>query len=95
MPVTYVDPRGEVARLDEPYGLAIDLAAGEPVIGLLANGFPDSGVFMDAVGEALACLLPRAGLRRFDKPNPSAPASEGLLKEIAAGCTAAVSAYGH
>jgi hypothetical protein len=95
MPVTYVDPRGEVADLDEPYGLGIDLTEGAPAIALLANGFPDSGPFMDIVAEALAGVLPGAELRRFDKPNASAPASELMVKEIAEGCVAAVAAYGH
>ena len=95
MPITYVDPRGEVADLDEPYGLGIDLDEGTPAIALLANGFPDSGPFMDIVGEALAAALPGAEIRRFDKPNASAPATEELVKEIAEGCVAAVAAYGH
>lgn len=95
MPVTYVDPRSEVAGLDEPYRLGVNLAEGTPVVALLANGFPDSGPFMDIVGEALTDALPSAVLRRFDKPNASAPASDELVKEIAEGCTAVVAAYGH
>lgn len=95
MPVNYVDPRGEVADLDEPYALGTDLGAGTPVIALLANGFPDSARFMDIVAGALAEVLPGAELRRYDKPNASAPASEALAKEIAGECVAAVAAYGH
>jgi hypothetical protein len=95
MPITYVDPRGEVADLDEPYRLGIDLTEGAPAIGLLANGFPDSVPFMDIVGEALAAALPGAEIRRFDKLNASAPATEEMVKEIAEGCVAAVAAYGH
>jgi hypothetical protein len=95
MPVTYVDPRGEVADLDEPYELGIDLTAGTPVIGLLANGFPDSAEFMDVVGTALAGIAPGVALRRFGKANLSAPAPDALLKEIAGDCVAVVTAYGH
>jgi hypothetical protein len=84
-----------VADLDEPYGLGIDLTEGAPAIGLLANGFPDSVPFMDIVGEALAAVLPGAEIRRFDKLNASAPATEELVKEMAEGCVAAVAAYGH
>jgi len=95
MPITYVDPRGAVGSVDEPYALGIDLSRGRPAVALLANGFPDSGAFMDVVAGALADVLPGAELRRFDKPNASAPASEELVKEIATGCVAAVAAYGH
>jgi hypothetical protein len=96
MPVTYIDPRGVVADHGEEYTLAVDLTTGSPPIALLANGFPDSREFLDAVEAALTEALPGAQVQRFAKPNASAPATETLLKEIAAsGCVAAVTAYGH
>lgn len=96
MSVTYLDPRGVVADHGEEYALTVDLNAGAPVIALLANGFPDSREFLDAVEAALAEALPAAEVRRYAKPNASAVAGEALVKEIVAdGCTAAVTAYGH
>jgi hypothetical protein len=97
MPVTYVDPRGEVDQSDEPYALTVSLTGGgQPTVALLANNFPDSGPFLDAVGTALADLLPAVSVRHFTKPNASAVASEALLAEIAeSGCVAVVTAYGH
>lgn len=95
MPVTFVDPRGEVSDHDQPYELAVDLAALPGPVALLANGFPDSGAFLDVVAEALVSAVPGLEVRRFDKDNASAPASEELVKEVAAGSVAAVTAYGH
>lgn len=94
MPVQFLDPRAEPGAPVEPYALSADLD-GPVVIGLLANGFPDSVAFLDHVGDVLAEALPGAEFRRYDKGNASAVASDQLLDAITAECRAVVTAYGH
>lgn len=94
MTVRYVDPRGEPAAAAEPYGLADPLEEGV-VVGLMANGFPDSVAFLDRVEEALQVAVPGATFRRYDKGNASALATDEMLDTIAAECRTVVAAYGH
>ena len=94
MAVQFVDPRGEPAAAAEPYELADPLDDGV-VVGLMANGFPDSVAFLDRVEEALGATVPGATFRRYDKGNASALASDELLDTIAAECRTVVAAYGH
>lgn len=95
MTVRYVDPRAEPGMPVEPYTLRADLDARPLTIGLLANGFPDSVPFLDAVGAALAEVLPGISFLRWDKGDASSVASTEVLAEMAAGCHAVVAAYGH
>lgn len=95
MSVTYVDPRGQVIDLEEPYKLELDLTVGSPTIALLANGFPDSERFLEEVEAALGELLPEARWRRYRKEAVWTPASAALLEEMAEECVAVVTAYGH
>lgn len=73
------------------------LAAGKPVvIGMLANGFPDSVAFLDEVELALSPLLPEGStIKRYAKPNASVVVSEGTLQAMGGECDALVAAYGH
>ena len=48
MAISFLDPRGESAVEPTPYDLSTRLDPGVTV-GLLANGFPDSVEFLDAV----------------------------------------------
>ena len=49
--IEFHNPQGERAVPADPYTLGIDLAANPPsVVGLLANGFPDSENFLRHVG---------------------------------------------
>ena len=94
MSVQYHDPRGELPTQATPYQLG--LAFDQPrTLGLLANGFPDSVQFLDALEAALRASVPTLSFRRYDKGNPSIPASEALLDRMAAECDAVASAYGH
>ena len=44
--IEFHNPQGQRAVPADPYTLGIDLAANAPVVvGLLANGFPDSRIF--------------------------------------------------
>ena len=77
-----------------PYGLAAKLE-GAIMIGLLANGFPDSEQFLDAVETSVGKALPSVTFKRYNKRNPSIRASDELMGEIANDCDAFISAYGH
>ena len=90
------DPRAASEVETEPYELGIDLAAANPCrVGFLANGFPDSEAFLEAVAEAMAALLPGLDARHWDKGNASIPAPEAMLDEITGDRQALVAAYGH
>ncbi len=90
------DPRAATGVRREPYGLGIDLARMNDVsMAFLANGFPDSEVFLEKVADALKPLLPGLTIHTFNKGNASIPAPPELLEKIKNGCQAAVTAYGH
>ena len=96
--ITFHDPRGEVGTEVEPYTLGYDIAAdaGAGVtVGLLANGFPDSENFLNAVGDALRKKLPQVTLKSWNKGNASIPAPADMLAEISGGCQVGIAAYGH
>ncbi len=92
--VTFVDPRGVAATAVLPYDLSDPLADGA-VIGLMANGFPDSDTFLEAVATAVGARLPEVTFARFNKGNASKLADEAMLAEVAERCTAVIAAYGH
>jgi len=94
MTIQYHDPRAEPLAPVEEYTLRADLS-GSVVVGLLANGFPDSDVFLETVEKALAARLPEATFKHYNKRNASIPASTGMLEEIAGECSVAIAAYGH
>ena len=94
MSVHYHDPRGALPTQDTPYRLGLDFSQPR-TLGLLANGFPDSVQFLDALESALRAASPKLSFRRYNKGNPSIPASEALLAQMASECNAVASAYGH
>jgi len=93
--VTFLDPRAEPGAPVEPYELTIDVEASPVVIGLVANGFPDSEEFLDQVEKAMAVAVPHASFLRWNKHNASAVISDAMLDEVIDGCQAVVAAYGH
>ena len=94
MTIEFHDPRGESRVAPEPYTLSHDLEGG-PKVGLLANNFPDSIAFLDAVEAALGADIPDAEFIRYQKPGASAPATDDLVRQIATECDVLVTAYGH
>ena len=94
MTIQFHDPRGETRVAPQPYDLRLANTEA-PVIGLLANGFPDSEAFLDAVETALGEARPEARFIRYLKPGASAPADDALVARIAGECDALVTAYGH
>jgi hypothetical protein len=98
--IEFHDPRGDVATPIEDYLLSYDIAGevgqgSKPVIGLLANGFPDSENFLKHLGDALKKTFPAVEVRLWNKGNAAIPAPENMLDEIKAVCQVAIAAYGH
>jgi hypothetical protein len=94
MTIEFHDPRAEPMVAAEPYTLRADLS-GSLVVGLLANGFPDSEAFLQAMEHSLATRLPQARFRHYNKRNASIRVSESMLADIAKECSIAIAAYGH
>jgi hypothetical protein len=94
--IEFHNPQGERAVPADPYTLGIDLAANPPsVVGLLANGFPDSENFLRHVGTELERLIDGIEVRVWNKGNASIPAPDSMLDGIQAQCDAVIAAYGH
>jgi hypothetical protein len=94
--IEYHNPDAPVGVDEVPYDLSVDMKPDRPItIGLLANGFPDSVEFLNAVGVALQKLRPRIALQTYNKGNASIPANEQLLGEIGGDCVGVIAAYGH
>ncbi len=96
--ITFHDPRGEVGTEVEPYTLSFDVAANAGAgvtVGLLANGFPDSENFLNAVGDALRKRLPEVNVLSWNKGNASIPAPDEMLTDIQKQCQVGIAAYGH
>ncbi|MEE4381155.1 MAG: hypothetical protein V2J02_04090 [Pseudomonadales bacterium] len=94
--IEFLDPRAPTAIPAEPYDHAIDLAGrNDATVAYLANGFPDSVAFLEAVADALAELAPGLRALHRNKGNASIPAPAELLEEIAGGADCVVAAYGH
>ena len=94
--VEFHNPQGERAVPADPYTLGIDLAANPPsVVGLLANGFPDSENFLRHVGTELERIIDGIEVRVWNKGNASIAAPDSMLDEIQAQCDAVIAAYGH
>jgi hypothetical protein len=94
MSVTYLDPTPEAGVPAEPYELFLDLKRRPLTLGLLANGFPDAGSFMDAVERHVQAALPDVMIRRYQKPGVDR-ASDELLATIAEECDGLLAAWGH
>jgi hypothetical protein len=82
----------------EPYELSKNIhdnkGAGVTVA-LLANGFPDSEVFIRKIGGAIQNRLPDIRTRVWNKGNAGVEVSDAMLEEILADCQVAIAAYGH
>jgi len=94
MTIEFHDPRAEPLVAPEPYTPRADLSV-PLVVGLLANGFPDSDAFLEAMESALAERLPRASFKHYNKRNASIRVTPTMLAEITDECSVAVAAYGH
>lgn len=94
--IEFHHPEGERLQAAMPYGLSLALDGDQPLtLGLLANGFPGSVAFLDAIEVVLKSRRPSLTIARFDKGNASISAPEPLLEDIAARCDGLIAAYGH
>jgi hypothetical protein len=96
MTITYLDPTSEPGLPVEPYAVAPLAPNSAVTIGLLANGFPDSVVFLDHVERAMMLIAPEGTvIKRYAKPNASAVVSDQVLARMTDECSAVVTSYGH
>ncbi|MBV33576.1 MAG: hypothetical protein CMK36_09105 [Porticoccaceae bacterium] len=96
--IKFLDPRGTVSRQLEPYHNLLDICQKEGsgvTIGLLANGFPDSELFVRKVGSAIQKRLPKIKAKIWNKGNPGITVPEEMLQAIVTDCQVVVAAYGH
>ena len=64
-------------------------------VGLLANGFPDSMAFLDAVAHTLAHAYPATRFVRVEKTSPPEPLTDEQLQVLTNDCDGVIAAYGH
>ena len=96
--IKFVDPRGSTTTAIEPYALSKDIQVNGGLgitVGLLANGFPDSEVFIRKVGDAMQKRLPNIRTLVWNKGNAGVEVGGEMLQEILADCQVAIAAYGH
>ena len=96
--VQFIDPRGRTATAIEVYDLAQDIRVNDGAdvtVGLLANGFPDSELFLTKIASALETRLTNVKTKLWNKGNAGVPASDEMLAEIKSTCQVAIAAYGH
>jgi hypothetical protein len=95
VPVSFVDPRspvdGALRSFDE---LALRPIPSRPTIGLLANGFPDSAAFLDALATEIATVIDGVSFERVTKVSPPTPLTDAQLTRLST-CDAVIAAYGH
>lgn len=94
--IEFHNPEGVRRTPAIPYELTLRLTeTSVSTVGLLANGFPDSVAFLDAVETALVSRCPQVVIKRFDKGNASIVAPAELVSEIVSDCDGLIAAYGH
>ena len=96
VPVSFLDPRPPIAEAVQAYaGLHLRPIPRSPTIGLLANGFPGSDQFLEAVAVSISATVAGAAFSRVTKVSPPTPLTEAQLTLLTTTCDAVVAAYGH
>jgi hypothetical protein len=94
--VSFVDPRSpvgdDVRAFDDLPRRSIPT---RPTIGLLANGFPDSAAFLDALAEQIDAVIDGVSFERVTKVSPPTPLTDDQLACLTTRCHAVIAAYGH
>ena len=94
--IEYHNPEGAVGIEATPYTLSTSIRGPSEIsVGFLANGFPDSENFLNALQQAMQDIAPGLVARSYNKGNASVPASEEMLADLQSQCQAVVAAYGH
>ncbi len=92
--IRFHDPRPPTSAANDAY--TVDAQDEGPVIiGLLANGFPDSMTFLDALAVELSLLQPDATFVRIEKVSPPTPLTDEQRRTLTEDCVGVVAAYGH
>ena len=96
MPVSFLDPRPPIAEASQTFAhLVLRPIPGSPTIGLLANGFPDSAQFLDAVAQRVSAAIEGVTFERVTKISPPTPLTDAQLALLTTKCDAVIAAYGH
>ncbi len=96
MPVSFHDPRPPIVEAEQSFAhLPLRSIPRAPTIGLLANGFPDSAQFLDAVAQQISARVDGATFERVTKVSPPTPLTVAQLSMLTTTCDAVVAAYGH
>lgn len=96
MPVWFHDPRPPIVEAEQSFErLRLRSIPDSPTIGLLANGFPDSAQFLDAVAQQISAMIDGVVFERVTKVSPPTPLTEAQLTLLTTTCDAVVAAYGH
>jgi hypothetical protein len=96
MPVSFLDPRPPIVEAAHSVErLRFRSIPRTPTIGLLANGFPDSAHFLNAVAQQISARMNGVTFERVTKVSPPTPLTESQLKLLTTTCDAVVAAYGH
>ena len=96
MSVSFHDPRPPIVLDTQSFeGLQLRSIPSAPTIGLLANGFPDSATFLDAVARQISVLIDGVTFERVTKVSPPTPLTDSQLALLTTTCDAVVAAYGH
>lgn len=94
--MSFVDPRSDVGDDVLSYDdLSRRPIPRRPTIGLLANGFPDSAAFLDALADELTTMIDGISFERVTKVSPPTPLTDAQLGLLTTSCHAVVAAYGH
>lgn len=94
--IEYHNPEASVGVEIQPYTLSSSIRGSNSIsIGFLANGFPDSENFLNALQDAVQALEPGVEVHAYNKGNASVPASDDMLATIRDECQAVIAAYGH
>ncbi|HUP73247.1 MAG TPA: hypothetical protein VM282_09375 [Acidimicrobiales bacterium] len=96
MPVSFHDPRPPIVEAAQSFErLPLRTIPRAPTIGLLANGFPDSAQFLDAVARQISAVVDGVAFERVAKVSPPTPLTAAQLTRLTTTCHAVIAAYGH
>jgi hypothetical protein len=96
MPVSFLDPRPPIVEGEQSFErLPLRTIPHSPTVGLLANGFPDSAQFLDAVAQQISARVDGVTFERVTKVSPPTPLTAAQLTLLTTTCDAVVAAYGH
>jgi hypothetical protein len=94
MAIRFHDPRPPTSAASDAY--TVTGQHNRPLtIGLLANGFPDSMTFLDALAAELASRRPGVAFVRVEKVSPPTPLTDEQHRMLTEDCVGVVAAYGH